>query len=47
VPLRDAIELMTVMRDTWQELFQQQGDAAGSTKPSYNAHGSALLNAQG
>jgi flagellar secretion chaperone FliS len=45
-PLRDAIELMTVMRDTWQELFAQQNGTATPKQP-YNAHGSTLLNAQG
>ena len=43
-PLHEVIELMTLMRDTWAELFAQTGDGA---KQQFNAHGSALMNVQG
>ena len=46
-PLRNAIELMTLMRDTWSELFSQTANTAEAKKPQFNAHGSALMNMQG
>ena len=46
-PLKDVIELMTLMRDTWAELFAQTGSETGAPKQSFNAHGSALMNVQG
>lgn len=46
-PLTTAIELMSLMRDTWAELFAQAGDSAEPGKSQFNAHGSALMNVQG
>jgi len=46
-PLNDVIELMSLMRDTWAELFTQTSDSASAPKQSFNAHGSALMNLQG
>ena len=43
-PLHDVIELMTLMRDTWAELFATTGE---TPKKQFNAHGSALMNVQG
>lgn len=46
-PLKDVIDLMSLMRDTWAELFSQTNESASPSKPQYNAHGSALMNMQG
>ena len=46
-PLRDVIELMTLMRDTWVELFAHTDEGINAPKTQFNAHGSALMNVQG
>jgi len=50
-PITEAVELMTGMRDTWQELFSQlakQDQPPQVASPTgINQHGSALLNVKG
>lgn len=46
-PLRDVIELMSLMRDTWAELFSQTGNTAEAPKQQFNPHGAAVMNLQG
>ena len=46
--LDDCVELMTTMRDTWQDLFNKVATEAPSiTPPPANQHGSAVINVQG
>lgn len=51
-PIEECVELMTMMRDTWQELFtglakQDAAPIATPAQSSINQHGSALLNIKG
>ena len=49
-PIDECVELMTVMRDTWEEVFVSLAkDAPGkvSDSPSINQHGNSVLNMQG
>jgi flagellar protein FliS len=51
-PIEECVELMTNMRDTWQELFANlaKEDAPIATSPmpaSINQHGNSLLNIKG
>lgn len=51
-PIEECVQMMTDMRDTWQELFaglaKQDAPAAPSpVQSSINSHGSSLLNIKG
>lgn len=48
-PIEECIDMMTDMRDTWQELFQQVGKNSPSSAPApaINTHGAAVLNIEG
>ena len=48
-PIDECIDMMTSMRDTWQELFETLSAEAPVTSgaPSINPHGASLLNLQG
>ena len=51
-PIEECVELMTTMRDTWQELFANLAKEAvpvpdNANQASINQHGSALLNIRG
>jgi len=48
-PINECVELMTAMRDTWQDLFNDLSKDEGpvpADKPSINQHGSSFLNIQ-
>ncbi len=46
--LAECIELMTVMRDTWQEVFDTTSkDEGHQSTPTINQHGSTLMNLKG
>ena len=42
----ECVELMTVLRDTWEEVFQQvtESEILPKEAPSINPHGSSVLN---
>ena len=44
--IEECVELMTVLRDTWEEVFQQvaEDEALPPQKPTINPHGSSVLN---
>ena len=44
--IEECVELMTVLRDTWEEVFQQvsETDAMPREAPSINQHGATILN---
>lgn len=48
-PIDECVQLMTDMRDVWQELFEglAKEAAAAPKAPPINQHGSAMLNLQG
>ena len=48
-PIEECISLMTIMRDTWQDLFLKVSTEALPTAapPKINPHGSAILNIEG
>jgi len=48
-PIVECVELMTSMRDTWQDLFDAMAKQEGPDKqaPVVNQHGAAVLNMQG
>lgn len=49
-PITECVELLTIMRDTWEELFAgiaKQGPAVPGSSPSINHHGNSVLNMQG
>jgi len=48
-PIEECINLMTIMRDTWQDLFLKVSTEALSAAPppKINPHGSAILNLEG
>lgn len=47
-PIDECIELMTSVRNTWQELFASLAKESTSRKvPPINQHGAAVLNLQG
>lgn len=47
-PIDDCVDLMTSVRDMWQELFDSLSqDGPVPTPPNVNQHGAALLNLQG
>ena len=48
-PIDEFLELATVIRDTWQELFDNLSKDAkpGAPAPPVNQHGASLMNLQG
>ena len=48
-PISEFVDLMTNMRDTWQEAFDQVAKDGGSVQPEprTNHHGASLLNVRG
>lgn len=47
-PLDECVEMMTSLRDTWQELFDSLAKEASTKKsPKINQHGEQVLNIQG
>jgi flagellar protein FliS len=49
-PITECVELLTVMRDTWEEVFAslaKEGPAVPNSSPSINQHGHSVLNMQG
>lgn len=47
-PIEECVELMTNMRDTWQEAFEQAAKEGSTPKePKTNFHGASLLNVRG
>lgn len=47
-PIDECIHLMTGMRDTWQEAFRKAAEGQQSLDaPTFNQHGSAVLNLRG
>ncbi len=46
-PIDECIGLMTTMRDTWQELFDNLSKEEKPQAPAVNQHGSAVINVQG
>lgn len=47
--IEEAVELMTILRDTWQEVFEKEEQASESPKdaPRINQHGNSMLNLKG
>ncbi len=43
----ECLDLMAVIRDTWQEAFDSLAKAGQAEPAQINAHGSAMLNLQG
>ena len=43
----ECVRMMTSMRDTWQELFDQLGKEQRPEPPRVNQHGAAVMNLQG
>ncbi|MBL7648770.1 MAG: flagellar export chaperone FliS [Candidatus Hydrogenedentes bacterium] len=46
-PIIECIDLMTDMRDTWQEAFRKAAEERPPEAPRINQHGAAVLNLQG
>lgn len=46
-PINEAIQLMTNMRDTWQEAFRKAAEEQPPEAHRINQHGAAVLNLQG
>jgi flagellar protein FliS len=46
-PIVECIQLMTDMRDTWQEAFRKAAEERPPEAPRINQHGAAVLNLQG
>lgn len=47
-PIDTCVEMMTQMRDTWQELFDQMGrQDLKPAAPQINAHGASVMNLSG
>ncbi len=46
-PIVECINLMTDMRDTWQEAFRKAAEERPPEAPRINQHGAAVLNLQG
>ncbi len=46
-PVEECIKLMTIMRDTWQDVFLKVSTEFVPTAPKINQHGSAILNVEG
>lgn len=47
-PIDTCVDMMTQMRDTWQELFDQLSkDEPRPTAPQVNPHGASLMNLSG
>lgn len=46
-PIDECVELMSGIRDTWQEAFKQAAEQQPSDTPRINQHGSTVLNLQG
>lgn len=49
-PIDECVELMTRMRDTWQEVFDQMARNSPSpvpTPPKHNQHGASMINVKG
>jgi flagellar protein FliS len=48
-PIEECIGLMTIMRDTWQDVFLKVSTEAlpAAASPRINPHGSAILNLEG
>lgn len=46
-PINEALQLMTNMRDTWQEAFRKAAEEQPPEAPRINQHGAAVLNLQG
>lgn len=46
-PIVECIQLMTNMRDTWQEAFRKAAEEQPPEAPRINQHGAAVLNLQG
>lgn len=46
-PIEECVNAMTVMRDTWQELFLRLARENTTEAPTVNRHGAAVLNMQG
>ncbi len=48
LPIDECVELMTQVRDMWQEVFESLAREEQERRtPQYNPHGAALLNLQG
>ena len=46
-PINTCVEMMTEMRDTWEELFDHIGREEPRQTPQINQHGSAIVNVSG
>jgi flagellar secretion chaperone FliS len=46
-PIEECIGLLTEMRNTWQELFDQLARESTPERPHLNQHGAGAFNAQG
>lgn len=46
-PIDECVQLMSNMRDTWQEAFRQASEQQPAEAPRINQHGAAVLNLQG
>jgi flagellar protein FliS len=46
-PIDECIDLMTTIRNTWQELFDNLSKEEKPHAPAVNQHGSAIINVQG
>ena len=47
-PIDNCVELLTAMRDTWQELFDKLAkENEKTTPPGLNQHGDSVMNLQG
>jgi flagellar protein FliS len=46
-PINDCVRMMTTMRDTWRDLFDQIAKDETFTAPRINPHGASVMNMQG
>ncbi len=46
-PIGECVALLSELRDTWQELFEQVRRQAPEAAPRANHHGASLINVQG
>lgn len=43
-PIKECVELMSEIRDAWQELFDQMRQDPTANAPALNQHGSSVIN---